>query len=144
METGLKGKVVLIAGASQGMGRACAEAFAAEGAIVAMCARTDKTLQAAAAEIRKHNRAEVFAKAVDVSDAGQVKALVAEVASKFGGVDVCVANAAGPPPKTFLQISEKEWHSAFAMNFMSVVYLAREVIPLMQKTRWGRLVTITS
>jgi len=144
METGLNGRVVLVAGASQGMGRACAEAFAAEGAIVAMCSRTDKTLQAAAAEVRKGSRVEVFAKAVDVSDAGQVRSFVAELAQKFGGVDVCVANAAGPPPKTFLNISEQEWHSAFAMNFMSVVYLAREVIPLMQKKRWGRIVTITS
>jgi len=147
METGLKGKVVIVAGASQGMGRATAEAFAAEGAIVAMCARTEATLQAAAAEIRKHNAAavsSVFAKAVDVSDAAQVKAFVAEVAERFGGVDVCVANAAGPPPKTFLNISEQDWQSAFAMNFMSVVYLAREVIPLMQKKRWGRLITITS
>jgi 3-oxoacyl-[acyl-carrier protein] reductase len=144
METGLKGRVVLVAGASQGMGRACAEAFAAEGAIVTMCARTDKTLQAAAAEIRKHSRAEIFAKAVDVSDSAQVKSFVAEVAQKFGRIDVCVANAAGPPPKTFLNISDEDWHSAFAMNFMSVVYLAREVIPHMQKRRWGRIVTITS
>lgn len=144
METGLKGKVVLIAGASQGMGRASAEAFASEGAIVAMCARTDTTLQAAAAEIRKRRGADVFARAVDVSDPVQVKSFVAEIAQKFGGVDVCVANAAGPPPKTFLNISEKDWHSAFAMNFMSVVYLAREVIPLMQMKRWGRIVTITS
>src|SRR5437868_793392 len=144
METGLRGRVALVAGASQGMGRACAEAFAAEGAIVAICARTDKTLQAAAAEIRKRSGAEVFAKAMDVSDAAQVKSFVAEVAQKFGGVDVCVANAAGPPPKTFLNISDEDWHAAFTMNFMSVVYLAREVIPHMQKKRWGRIVTITS
>jgi 3-oxoacyl-[acyl-carrier protein] reductase len=144
MDTGLKGKVVLVAGASQGMGRACAEAFADEGALVAMCARTDKTLQAASAEIRKRSRAEVFAKALDVSDPTEVKSFVAQIAEKFGGVDVCVANAAGPPPKTFLNISEQDWHSAFAMNFMSVVYLAREVIPHMQKKRWGRIVTITS
>jgi 3-oxoacyl-[acyl-carrier protein] reductase len=144
METGLKGKVVLVAGASQGMGRACADAFAAEGAIVAMCARTDKTLQAASADVRKRSRAEVFAKALDVSDPALVKTFVTEVAHKFGGVDVCVANAAGPPPKTFLHISDEDWQSAFAMNFMSVVYLAREVIPHMQKKRWGRIITITS
>src|SRR5205823_8606537 len=52
--------------------------------------------------------------------------------------------AAGPPAKTFLQASTEEWHKAFEMNFMSVVNLAREVIPQMQKNKWGRLVTITS
>ena len=129
MNTGLQGKVAIVTGASQGMGRATAHAFAAEGAVVAMCARTEKTLQAAAAEIRKATSAEIFAQAVDVSDPSEVKQFVGEVASRFGQVNVCVANAAGPPPKTFLDISLEDWQSAFEMNFMSVVHLAREVIP---------------
>ena len=144
MNTGLQGKVAIVAGASQGMGRATAHAFAAEGAVVAMCARTEKTLQAAAAEIRKATSAEIFAQAVDVSDPSEVKQFVGEVASRFGQVNVCVANAAGPPPKTFLDISLEDWQSAFEMNFMSVVHLAREVIPHMQKSRWGRVIAITS
>jgi 3-oxoacyl-[acyl-carrier protein] reductase len=144
MESGLKGRIVIVAGASQGMGRATARAFALEGARVAMCARTEKTLLAAADEIRKQTSAEVFSKSVDVSNAAQVKQFVADVVSKFGGVDVCVANAAGPPPKTFLNISLEDWHSAFEMNFMSAVHLAREVIPHMQRKRWGRMITITS
>ena len=133
-----------MAGASQGMGQATARAFAAEGALVAMCARSGKTLQAAAAEIRKATSAEIFAQVVDVSDASQVKQFVGEVATRFGRVDVCVANAAGPPPRTFLDISPEDWQSAFAMNFMSVVHLAREVIPHMRKSRWGRVIAITS
>ena len=144
MNTGLQGKVVIVAGASQGMGQATARAFAAEGALVAMCARSGKTLQAAAAEIRKATSAEIFAQVVDVSDASQVKQFVGEVATRFGRVDVCVANAAGPPPRTFLDISPEDWQSAFAMNFMSVVHLAREVIPHMRKSRWGRVIAITS
>ncbi len=144
MESGLKGKVVIVAGASQGMGRATAQAFASEGAIVAICARTDKTLQAAAEQIRQETSAQVFAMPVDVSDPEQVKLFVGGVAERFGRVDVCVANAAGPPPKTFLDISPNEWQSAFEMNFMSVVHLAREVIPHMRRNRWGRMITITS
>jgi 3-oxoacyl-[acyl-carrier protein] reductase len=144
METGLKGKVVLLAGASQGMGRAAAQAFAAEGAIVAISARTEDKLQQAAKEIRKSTGAEVFAQAFDVSYQAAVEKFVADVVTKYGRVDVCVANAAGPPAKTFLQVSLEEWHKAFEMNFMSVVNLAREVIPQMQKNKWGRLITITS
>lgn len=134
MDSGLKGKVVIVAGASQGMGRATAQAFASEGAVVAICARTDRTLQTAADQIRQETSAQVFAKPVDVGNPAQVKLFVGEVAKKFGRVDVCVANAAGPAPKTFLDISTDEWQSAFAMNFMSVVHLAREVIPHMQKS----------
>src|SRR6266404_1565910 len=144
METGLKGKVVLLAGASQGMGRAAAQAFAAEGAIVAISARTEDKLQKAADEIRKSTGAEVFARSFDVSYQAAVERFVADVVKKYGSVDVCVANAAGPPAKTFLQVSLEEWHKAFEMNFMSVVNLAREVIPHMQKNKWGRLITITS
>jgi 3-oxoacyl-[acyl-carrier protein] reductase len=144
METGLKGKVVLLAGASQGMGRAAAQSFAAEGAIVAMNARNEDKLQQAAGEIRKSTSAEVYAQAFDVSYQAAVEKFVADIVKKYGRVDVCVANAAGPPAKTFLQVSLEEWHKAFEMNFMSVVNLAREVIPQMQKNKWGRLITITS
>jgi len=144
METGLKGKVVLLAGASQGMGRAAAQAFAEEGAIIAISARTDDKLQKAADEIRKSTGAEVYAQCFDVSYQAAVEKFVADIVKKYGRVDVCVANAAGPPAKTFLQTSTEEWHKAFEMNFMSVINLAREVIPQMQKNKWGRLITITS
>lgn len=144
METGLKGRSVIVAGSSEGMGRAAAEAFAAEGARVAMCARTEKNVLAAAAAVRARYKAEVFAAAADVSDATAVKKFVAAVAEKFGGVDVCVTNAAGPPSRNFFTATNDEWRQAFDMNFMSVVHFAREVIPWMQKKKWGRLVTITS
>src|SRR5205807_9422333 len=118
--------------------------FAAEGARVAISARTEKTLQAAAQKIQQEAASKIFAKSVDVSQPQQVKQFVAQVLQQFGGVDVCIANAAGPPPKTFLDISLDDWHSAFEMNFMSAVHLAREVVPLMQAKRWGRFITITS
>src|SRR5438105_4002481 len=126
------------------LGFATARAFAAEGARVAICARTETTLQAAAQQIQQESASKIFAKAVDVSQPQQVKQFVAEVLDEFGGVEVCIANAAGPPPKTFLDISLDDWHSAFEMNFMSAVHLARAVVPHMRSKRWGRFVTITS
>jgi 3-oxoacyl-[acyl-carrier protein] reductase len=144
MQTGLKDRIAIVCGASSGMGRATAAAFAAEGAKVAMCARTEKTLFAAADEIRVRYKIDVFAQAVDVTDSDAVKKFVAAVAERFGGVDICVANAGGPPAKNFLSITTEEWNKAVATNFLSVVHLAREVIPHMQRKRWGRLITITS
>jgi 3-oxoacyl-[acyl-carrier protein] reductase len=144
VELGLKNKVAIVAGSSEGMGRATAERFAAEGVNVALCARTEKKLSATAEEIRKKYRVEVFFRPVDVTDSGAVDRFVAAVAEKFGRVDICVANAGGPPPKNFLSISMEEWRKAVDLSFLSVVSFARGVVPHMQRQRWGRFVTITS
>jgi len=144
MELGLKNKVAIVGGSSEGMGRATAEAFASEGANVALCARTEKKLSAAAEEIRTKHKVQVFAQPVDATDADAVAKFVTAVADKFGQIDICVANAGGPPPKNFLSISMDEWRKAVDLSFLSVVAFARGVIPHMQRNRWGRVVTITS
>ena len=144
MDLGLKNRIALVAASSQGIGRATAEAFAAEGCRVAMCARNPQTLQAAAEKIRKQYNAEVLAQAFDVTDAAAVKSFVAAVADKFGSVDICVTNAGGPPAKGFLAATVEEWQRALELNFLSTVYFAREVIPHMQRKHWGRILTITS
>lgn len=144
MDLGLKSRVALVAASSQGLGLATAEAFAAEGCRVAMCARNPQTLEAAAEKIRRRQNSEVLAEAVDVADSAAVARFVATVAAKFGSVDICVTNAGGPPAKGFLAATLDDWHRAIELNFLSTVYFAREVIPLMQRNRWGRIITITS
>jgi 3-oxoacyl-[acyl-carrier protein] reductase len=144
MDMGLKNRVALVAAASQGIGLATAEAFAAEGCRIAMCARNQRALDSAADAIRQRYQVEVLSEAVDVTDPSAVTRFVGAVAEKFGGVDICVANAGGPPAKGFLAASLDDWQSALAANFLSIVYLARGVIPHMQRKRWGRIVTITS
>src|SRR6202790_3189112 len=144
METGLKNRVAIVAASSQGIGQATAQAFAAEGCRIAMCARNAQTLHAAAERIEKQHGAEVFAQALDVTDAEAVYHFVDAVVSKFGGVDICVTNAGGPPAKGFLAASLEEWRKAVDANFLSTVYFAREVIPHMQRQHWGRIITITS
>lgn len=144
MDLGLKGRGVIVAASSQGIGRATAEAFAREGAQVAMCARSEKTLLQAAEEIRRDSGAEVLAEALDVTENSSVQRFVETVAKRFGRIDVCVCNAGGPPAKNFLSISPDEWRKTVDLNFMSVVHLAKAVIPYMQRHRWGRIVTITS
>ncbi|HWG49062.1 MAG TPA: SDR family oxidoreductase [Candidatus Acidoferrales bacterium] len=144
MDLGLKGRGVIVAASSEGIGRATAEAFAREGAQVAMCARTEKTLRDAAEKIRSATGAEVYSEPLDVTDAAAVQRFTDTVAKQFGRIDVCVTNAGGPPAKNFLSVSLEEWRKAVEMNFMSVVHFARAVIPYMQRHRWGRIVTITS
>jgi 3-oxoacyl-[acyl-carrier protein] reductase len=144
METGLNNRVAIVAASSQGIGRATAEAFAAEGCRVAMCARNRENLQAAANEIAKRHKAEVFSQPFDVTDATAVAQFVKEVAEKFGGVDICVTNAGGPPAKGFLDTSLDDWKNAVNQNFLSAVYFSREVIPHMQRRKWGRIIAITS
>jgi 3-oxoacyl-[acyl-carrier protein] reductase len=144
MNLGLKDRVALVAASSQGIGRATAEAFAAEGCRVAMCARNQQTLQAASEKIRKRHNVDVLAEAFDVTNASAVSRFVASVANKFGGIDVCVTNAGGPPAKGFLAATLEDWQRALELNFLSTVYFARDVIPHMQRKRWGRIITITS
>ncbi len=144
MDLGLKGRGVIVAASSQGIGRATAQAFAREGAQVAMCARTAKALLEAADKIRANTEAEVYAETVDVTDSAAVQHFVEQVAKRFGRIDVCVANAGGPPAKNFLSITNEEWRQAVDTNFMSVVHLAKGVLPHMQRHQWGRIITITS
>ena len=144
MDSGLKNRVAVVAASSQGIGRATAEGLAAEGCKVALCARNEATLAQAAEAIRQRYGGEVLAEAIDVTQAQAVQGFVEKVAARFGGVDICVTNAGGPPAKGFLAASNEEWQRAVELNFLSTVYFAKEVIPHMQKKKWGRIVTITS
>lgn len=144
MDLGLKNRVALVAASSQGLGLATAEAFAAEGCKVAMCARNQQALEAGAEKIRKQHGADVLAEAFDVTDAAAVGRFVARVAAQFGSVDICVTNAGGPPAKGFLAASLEDWQHAIEANFLSTVYFCRESIPHMQRKKWGRIITITS
>ena len=109
-----------------------------------MCARSTAALEAAADHIRQQYNVDVLSQTVDVTNADAVHGFVEAVASRFGGVDICVTNSGGPPAKGFLAASLEEWRKAIDSNFLSTVYFAREVIPHMQKKRWGRIITITS
>src|SRR5436305_8448123 len=105
MNSGLEDKVVIVAAASQGIGRACAQAFAQEGAKLAICSRNRESIESAAAEIRKLG-VTCSAHVLDVSDHAAVKNFVQTVVSEHGRIDVCVPNAGGPPAKGFLETTE--------------------------------------
>jgi 3-oxoacyl-[acyl-carrier protein] reductase len=144
MDLGLKERVAIVAASSLGLGKAVALGLAREGARLAMCARTASTLEAAAAEIRAETGVEVLTRAFDVTVYDDVRRFVADTAERFGRIDICVANAGGPPTKSFAETTVEEWHRAAELNLMSTVYLAKETLPRMAERRWGRFIAITS
>jgi 3-oxoacyl-[acyl-carrier protein] reductase len=144
MDLGLKDRVAIVAASSQGLGKAVALGLAREGAKLAVCARTESTLEETAEEIRRDTGVEVFTRAFDVTVYEDVRRFVADTAARFGRVDICVANAGGPPTKPFAETTVEEWHRAAELNLMSTVYFAKEALPLMQERRWGRFLAITA
>ena len=144
MDLGLKGKVALVAGASQGMGKAAAMGFAREGAKVAICARGQATLNETAAQIRKETGGEVLAIVADMSKAEDIKKFVEQSAKHFGRVDVIVNNAGGPPPGEFMKFTDDDWQNAFNQSFMSTMRMTREAVPHMRQAGGGKIINITS
>jgi 3-oxoacyl-[acyl-carrier protein] reductase len=144
MDLGLKGKVVLVAGASQGMGRATALGFAREGAKVAICARGEAALNEAAEVIRKQTGSEVFAMVADMSKPADIQKFVNGSAERLGRVDVIVNNAGGPPPGEFMKFTDEDWSNAYNLSFMSTMRMTRAAVPHMRKVGGGRVINITS
>ena len=144
MELELRGKVALVAGASQGMGRAAALGFAREGAKVGICARGEAALNEAAALIRRETGAEVLAMVADMNKAEDIRAFVNKTAEQLGRLDVIVNNAGGPPPGEFMKFTDEDWQNAFRLSFMSTMRMTREAVPHMRKVGGGRVINITS
>ena len=144
MESGLKNKVALLTASSEGIARAAAEAFAAEGASLAICARNESKLRRAADELQMRYGVDVLAEPLDVTNFTAVREFVRRVAEHFGRIDICLANSGGPPAKNFLSIELEEWRKNIDLIFLSVVNLTKSVIPHMQKNGGGRFIAITS
>lgn len=144
MELGLKNRVAAVAGASQGIGKATAMAFAAEGAHVAICARNGDALEQLAREIEERHGVKAYAEPVDVAEPEAIQRFVRNAQSKLGSVDICVPNAGGPPAKPFLETTMADWEHAWYLNLRSAICFAQAVLPAMVDRRWGRIVTLTS
>lgn len=129
MDLGLGGKRALVAGASSGLGRAVAEALAAEGCRVSISSRDRDRIAAAAEEISSRTGAEVHHAVCDVRDGEAILAWVEEVAGLWGGIDLAVPNAGGPPPGGFGDLPEEEWDRAYQLTLLSAVRILRAVRP---------------
>ena len=144
MDLGIRGKTALVTAASKGMGKATAMGLAAEGVRVLMCSRTAADIKSAADEIRAKTGAEVVDMVADVTKKEDVDRLISRADEVFGGVDILVANAGGPPRGSLGEMSDEQWYGAFDTTVLFVVRLIRGVLPSMKRKGWGRILTIQS
>jgi 3-oxoacyl-[acyl-carrier protein] reductase len=144
MDTGLKDKAALVGGASRGIGRAIALGLAREGCMVALCARSQETLDKARDEIRNETGTNVVSLICDMANYDDIKAAVAEAAEAFGRLDIIVNNAGGPPTGAFDSLDENYWQHALDQNLLSAVRTTREALPHLRRSGSGRIINVTS
>jgi 3-oxoacyl-[acyl-carrier protein] reductase len=142
MDLGIAGRVALVTAASKGLGRASAVALAREGAKVVISARGEEALAGAEAELARYT--DVLAVRGDVTEPAEPARLVAAAVERFGGLDIVVANAGGPPPGRALDVSDEQIAAAVNANLLTSVRLVREAVPHMRARGWGRFCLITS
>ncbi|MDH4150147.1 MAG: SDR family oxidoreductase [Betaproteobacteria bacterium] len=142
MELGLKGKVAIVTGGTEGIGKATALTLAREGAKVAICARRQPLLDAVAAEITKAG-GEALAVSADMSKAADCERFINEVVKRFGGVDILLNNAGTSKRGDFLDLSDDEWAADLELKVFGAVRCSRLVIPHMKKRGGGRIINIT-
>ncbi|WP_422345791.1 SDR family oxidoreductase [Parasphingorhabdus sp.] len=139
MELDLENKTVLVTAGSKGIGLATAMGYHKCGAKVAICGRSQDSLDAAAAQMPG-----CLAMVADVSKAEDIDRLIEAVTAKFGGIDILVNNAGGPPPGLFEDLADDDWDKAIALTLKSVIRATRLVLPHMRGQKWGRIIVISS
>jgi 3-oxoacyl-[acyl-carrier protein] reductase len=143
MELGLKGKVAIVTGGTQGIGRATATMLAREGASVAIAARGRERLDQTAEEIRAAGGS-VLAIQADVSKAADCERLVAETIKAFGRLDILVNNAGTSATGEFSAVTDAAWQADMELKLFAAIRLSRLAIPYMKKQGGGRIVNITN
>jgi len=144
LELGLKDRIAIITGGSDGLGRASALKLAAEGAKVAIAARRAEHLQRAADEIRAATGAEVLAVPTDVTVAADCERLAQSVLQRWGRIDILLNNAGTSAAAPFLDVGDDQWAADWELKVMGAVRMLRLVLPHMQRQRDGRIVNITT
>lgn len=143
MELGLKGKVAVITGGTQGIGKATAQKLAAEGASVVIVARGQEGLDAVAAEIRGAG-GNVATVSADVSKPDDCDRVIAEAVKAFGGVDILVNNAGTSATGAFESVTDGAWQADFDLKLFGAVRLIRLALPQMKARGGGRIVNVTN
>ncbi|MHB8459760.1 MAG: SDR family oxidoreductase [Candidatus Limnocylindrales bacterium] len=144
MDLGLSGRGALVGGASSGLGRASAEALAAEGCRLVLWSRGGPGLDDAATMLRTRHGVEVATVAADAADPKAASIVAAAARSALGDVDIVVLNAGGPPPVDPTATDPAGWARAFQLLATTPIELATHLLPGMQARGWGRIVAILS
>jgi len=144
LDLGLKGKIAIVTGGSEGMGRAAVERLARSGARVAMCARRKDVLERAAEDIRKATGGELLPLSADMTRAADCEAVVAATVRQFGGVDILLNNAGTSSAAPFEKVSDESWQADFDLKVMGAIRMSRLVIPHMKQRGGGRIINVTT
>lgn len=142
-ELGLKGKVAIITGGSDGLGRATAYRLASEGCHVVICARRNDHLQSVADNIINETGAKVKPIQADVSKASDIQKLVTETCKTFGGIDVLINNAGQSAAAGLEEVSDEVWQADIDLKVMAAVRACRLVVPIMRERGGGSIVNAT-
>ena len=142
MDLGLTGRVAVVGGGSKGLGRACADSLAQEGAKLAICSRNAQELEQAAAEIRASTGAEVLPVPGDLSRLDDIQRLIQSAVDHYGRLDIAVANSGGPPSGRAADTDEETWSRSIDMALSFFIRMGREATPHMKHQKWGRVVNI--
>ncbi|MCU1268876.1 MAG: 3-oxoacyl-[acyl-carrier-protein] reductase [Acidobacteriaceae bacterium] len=148
----LNGRVAVVTGASQGIGRACALKLANYGASVALVARNQQRLNEVAREIEQHISdsggtgvpARAYVVTADIGDEEPVKAAFKSILAEFGKIDILVNNAGITRDQLVMRMKRADWDSVLATNLTSAYLCTQQAIGSMLKQRWGRIINITS
>ncbi len=145
MDLGLKDKVILVTGASKGLGEAIAHAFGIEGSKLVLVARNQADLDKVAFESQKRGAAEVFTISADLTQQHEIDRVVTETIRQFGTIHVLVNNAGILGSfSLFEELTDDEWFQVFDLNIFSLVKITRAVLPYMTQQKWGRIINLTS
>ena len=144
MDLGLDNRVAWVLGGSSGLGKASAAALAAEGANVALSARSESDLQAAADDITQRGRGRCISVPADVTAPTDIETGARRVVEELGGIDILVSNAGGPPPGSFDAFDDEALYDAFTLTTASAWRLTKAVLPSMRERGGGALIYITS
>jgi 3-oxoacyl-[acyl-carrier protein] reductase len=143
MELGLKERKAIVTGGSKGLGRAIAEEFVREGVGVAICARQEEELTAAAEELSSGGES-VYSHVCDVTDPTQVADFVARSAEALGGIDILVNNAGRANPGDFETLRDEDWQADLDVKLLSMIRCSRAVVPYMRARGGGRIININA
>nr|MBN1229142.1 SDR family oxidoreductase [Anaerolineae bacterium] len=144
MDLRLANRVALVTAASKGLGYATALELACEGALVAICSRDEANVNAAADAIRAEVRRPVLGVVADVTVPEEVERLFERVTEEYGGLDILITNAGGPPASSFEALSDAAWLDAVNLTLMSAVRLIRAALPHLRLSAFPSVLTITS
>jgi 3-oxoacyl-[acyl-carrier protein] reductase len=142
MDLELTDKVAIVGGASKGLGRACAEVLAEEGARVAICSRSKDDLEKAGKDIRSATGRDVLVFAGDLDRPETIRGLVAATVERFGRLDILINNSGGPPLAQAQTASEEQWATAVERSLLFFARMCREALPHLKRQRAGRIVNI--